>query len=248
MLWSQHLNAFTTEPHKWVTCARVCFPSHLRPPGPSFWGQRKPPKVLGGLVTGLWLGSLVCVSEGLGEGGLGSFLLLILLLSLPVLPCSTLLISLRYGSQWKLLSLLCAGQSSPFARDCHPPPPPSHSALTGCLWRMQHIVVSDQGSSPQQGGESRTAGRWRAAVVWPVSEQLGPLGWLFSFTHHFCKHYFARLHAGKMQWMVSNQWWSKIFILATKYENIAREFVTKSQQMFVVAWCPWFYTSPHLYL
>ncbi|TWW65216.1 Dysbindin Biogenesis of lysosome-related organelles complex 1 subunit 8 [Takifugu flavidus] len=33
--------------------------------------------------------------RGLGEGGLGSFLLLILLLSLPVLPCSTLLISLR---------------------------------------------------------------------------------------------------------------------------------------------------------
>lgn len=33
--------------------------------------------------------------------------------SLPVLPSSALLISLRYGSQWLLLSLLCPVQSSP---------------------------------------------------------------------------------------------------------------------------------------
>lgn len=146
-------------------CARVCFPSHLRPSGPSFWGQRKPPKVLGGLVTGLWLGSLVCVSEGLGEGGLGSFLLLILLLSLPVLPCSTLLISLRYGSQWKLLSLLCAGQSSPFARDCHPPPPHTHlptvhwlAVCDACstLWSQTRGPHPSKVVNPgQQGGEGQ---------------------------------------------------------------------------------------------
>jgi len=87
--------------------------------------------------------------------------------SLPVPPSSALFISLRYGSQrGGIFSHCCAPTNHPPSSSSarththtlspthfHP-----HSALTGCLWCMQHIMMVDRGACPPPGGVARPVG------------------------------------------------------------------------------------------
>lgn len=85
-----------------------------------------------------------------------------LLLPFPVPPSSALLISLRYGSQWHLLLLLCADQSSPFFLSClqlcqpHPSPPSITTVHWLAVFFLRHAAHHD----------SELRGVWAPARWW----------------------------------------------------------------------------------